>query len=1281
MDKIASALRLAARTVDRAPTDAQKAAGNYRHGHVRLHGLDIAIENPKGGERSGVDKGGKRWSVKMPAHYGYVKRTEGKDGDAVDVYVGPEPDSNKVFIVDQVDAGSGKFDEHKCCLGYTSKEQALADYEKAFSDGKAKDRIGSVTTLSIDDFKGWLKDGDTTKPMSRKAYASGGSVVASALRIARKRADGGAVSDLYGETYKPDLGSDSEGDITTADMLARMKARDAGFPGALRDVARAIPHVEADDTSTASGIISRLGRTATEIPRSSLNTVANWLGRTPEIGPDTIAPLGLAPMGSLVGHSASLAKPSVADSARARYLEWKHPDDFPAISGGEGQFNSAKYLGEADRMARESPHSIRDARLATDYPRETIPSPANDGSHIDIAYLKELAAQKARNEFRLLSDQSKASLPGTVLNSLDQANASTRAATGLGHPDAVPGALETRGAFGKNPDMKPDQFSEHLAKKYGVDLDIVLTRNGDIRLQHIAVPKDKRGQGVGSSVMDEIARYADEQGKRVILNPAVKDDNFGTTSRSRLVDFYKRHGYVENKGRNKDFAISDGMFRAPREGSMGSDSSTRQQAKAPGAEPSIKSSGGSVGHNMHNPKIARALRTAGRYAEGGNVPLSDSGPVPGQEWPDTYDPQGGADFLGMLKDTGTGIARAIAPPIPGYNHPTLSEGAEALRAKVAGKSQGEVLREGLGEFAADAVPMVATSAFPLAGRALRAVGQGLARTPLTTGAAAAGLGMTALPGEAGESKGLSLPGLTPEQMTQYVEAERRIRTEKYRTGAERRSLEDTLRGLRELSNQTVLAERAAATQLKVRAGESEQDEYNRAVSRAERSRDTALARDRRFSDTAVGSAFDKAGGLAPGIAGVLTGGLSRLATGPSKVLYNYALPAVLGTLAGAGAANVPLAYNALVTEPDNPEKRAYEAYSRELPPSHPRKQEFGDYARGLPDANPIRKAASEEFYDPEKLTERLVMGGSEGLLGGEMGSAGVRIGGRAAKALAAAARGSGMRGDAARKLEGAAIDDVLPARSGTSGRPSQSNLPAAGPEGQVGSSQSLPALRNEGVASQSASVEPEIYILKPGRSGKTLHERGRFSSERAIRERLKKSKPPTDEDPPFAHGGIVRSALRIARKFGGRIGKSGGLLKSDVPGRTDHIETSVKSGSFVVPADTLSHLGESNTIAGARKLDQLLKSGPYGTSMGKSPSAGPKAQKALSMTKSKFASGGAVDVPILAAGGEYIIGPEQVAEIGGGDLDRGHAILDKFVLDVRNDHIATLQNLPGPQKD
>lgn len=175
--RVAEALRIAEKQVNRAPTDAQKKTGNYAMGHLTAHGLNITIENPKGGERSGVDKGGKRWSVKMPAAYGYVKGSEGFDGDHVDVYLGPDHDSQKVFVVDQVNADNGKFDEHKAMLSYPSKEAALADYQKAFSDGKAKDRIGAVTEMSVDKFREWVKSGDTKKPLGlRKPYAAGGYV-------------------------------------------------------------------------------------------------------------------------------------------------------------------------------------------------------------------------------------------------------------------------------------------------------------------------------------------------------------------------------------------------------------------------------------------------------------------------------------------------------------------------------------------------------------------------------------------------------------------------------------------------------------------------------------------------------------------------------------------------------------------------------------------------------------------------------------------------------------------------------------------------------------------------------------------------------------------------------------------------------------------------------------------------------------------------------------------------------------------------------------------------
>lgn len=152
-------------SVDRAPTEAQKAAGNYRKGHLRVHGLDITVETPMGAMRRGTGSDGKPWAVKLPAHYGYIRGTEGADSDHVDVYVGPAVKSPKVFVVDQVDAKTGKFDEHKAMLGLTSENQARNYYARGFSDGKGKDRLGAIHEMSIAEFKDWLKR-DTTKPLA-----------------------------------------------------------------------------------------------------------------------------------------------------------------------------------------------------------------------------------------------------------------------------------------------------------------------------------------------------------------------------------------------------------------------------------------------------------------------------------------------------------------------------------------------------------------------------------------------------------------------------------------------------------------------------------------------------------------------------------------------------------------------------------------------------------------------------------------------------------------------------------------------------------------------------------------------------------------------------------------------------------------------------------------------------------------------------------------------------------------------------------------------------------
>ncbi len=156
------------------PTDAQKEAGNYRKDHVRVQGLDIAIENAKGSERTGVSKDGHRWSVTMPADYGYIKGTEGADGDHVDCYVGPRPFASTVYVVDQIDLGTGRFDEHKCMIGFPSQHAAEKAYEHGFSDGKGHARMGKVTPMQMEPFKRWVRSEATLKRTA--ARAMGGRV-------------------------------------------------------------------------------------------------------------------------------------------------------------------------------------------------------------------------------------------------------------------------------------------------------------------------------------------------------------------------------------------------------------------------------------------------------------------------------------------------------------------------------------------------------------------------------------------------------------------------------------------------------------------------------------------------------------------------------------------------------------------------------------------------------------------------------------------------------------------------------------------------------------------------------------------------------------------------------------------------------------------------------------------------------------------------------------------------------------------------------------------------
>lgn len=110
-------------------------------------------------------------------------------------------------------------------------------------------------------------------------------------------------------------------------------------------------------------------------------------------------------------------------------------------------------------------------------------------------------------------------------------------------------------------DVSLTAFQNSLKQKYNLQELYLIRKNDDLILDTIIVPKKDRKQGVGSSVLKELCKYADENKLRMLLTAAVKDDFHGTTSNSRLKTFYKRFGFVENKGRNRDFTTRYSMIR------------------------------------------------------------------------------------------------------------------------------------------------------------------------------------------------------------------------------------------------------------------------------------------------------------------------------------------------------------------------------------------------------------------------------------------------------------------------------------------------------------------------------------------------------------------------------------------------------------------------------------------------------------------------------------------------------------------------------------------------
>ncbi len=244
------------------PTEAQKEAGNYKVGRVKIQGMDISIENPQGSTRSGVSPDGVRWESTMANHYGYFPGTTASDGDHLDVFLtdGAE-DAPVAWVIDQKNQ-DGSFDEQKIVLGPRTEEEARAAYLANYEPGW--DGLGAISSMPIEAFKAWAFDGK--KKRNPLAYVE---PEADARKAPKYKAGDQVVPSL--DVFDGDIVSTPDG----LQWMAKVKRGrsipvvpfEDGKPIVNADVARRFDLDETDVTHTGTNYYGHGGQPTPTDPR------------------------------------------------------------------------------------------------------------------------------------------------------------------------------------------------------------------------------------------------------------------------------------------------------------------------------------------------------------------------------------------------------------------------------------------------------------------------------------------------------------------------------------------------------------------------------------------------------------------------------------------------------------------------------------------------------------------------------------------------------------------------------------------------------------------------------------------------------------------------------------------------------------------------------------------------------------------------------------------------------------------------------------------------------
>lgn len=282
---VAEQIEAARQDVDTNPTEAQKEAGNYKKGHVTIDGYDISIENPKGSIRRGTDAKGNEWQVEMHNDYGYIRMTEGVDGDHIDVFLSDNPSEGNVFVVDQVDPETGEFDEHKVMYGFPDAESARAAYLSNYSEGWQG--LGVITEVTKDEFKKWIESSHRkTKPFSEYKSVTSISGQNEATGVAqqeetpeerRERVTNEAIAYATGQTVEEVAAQrEAEKQAAETEQPAEAEKAEENAPAAEETATEAAPEAESQPEKAEEGQEKTAEQRATELASAIAEKERNY---------------------------------------------------------------------------------------------------------------------------------------------------------------------------------------------------------------------------------------------------------------------------------------------------------------------------------------------------------------------------------------------------------------------------------------------------------------------------------------------------------------------------------------------------------------------------------------------------------------------------------------------------------------------------------------------------------------------------------------------------------------------------------------------------------------------------------------------------------------------------------------------------------------------------------------------------------------------------------------------------------------------------------------------